>query len=479
MDRFFKTLLKTFLLTLLIVPSFTILYNSINIINSNDLTSQQNVSPKVQQDPSFFLRVDVNNTNPSPSQAVNVSSVIYNSNGIKNASLFWTYDSINSTLFNSPLNKNHETIDSQSSFPKTGYVFPNGTETNISQTEKFGEYTYYLNDSSYISNFGVNIGGAGGNTLVYAKIESLNSQGSTWNTIFEDGAINSTNSINSVNLNDLNISYGYKIYAVSYKKTNPSSPTLTVNLFKDYYSAEIPALYQPTKITYYLQAFNTIDNLSQTISYTIFMNSPLTILVNEVPTDVSTSTFYVNISITDPDGWNWIDQSSVKAYYAIDTQTSSNTQLVLDKNISLTTANFIGYIDVASLRSTQNKTLTLYFKAQVLLTGGSAPASSTNNFQVVLIGDPSLATSSSTPTSSSSSTQTSTSQSTNSNQPSGTQPGNTDSSTSSNQTPITNQSSNTSSNSSKNGKSSWNEIFTLFGLLSIGLFGLTKRRLNK
>lgn len=446
-------LMITFL-SLFYLPGIFIHNSSNNYVKNSTNMNIDDLS-KINTNTATFSQLNVNNSNPTPNQAVNVTSVIYDPAGIKNASLYWTYNSINSTEFNSSMNLLTTTINSTGNFATTGYLFPNETATTTSTHYAYGNYSYELNDTSYISHFTTTISKANGNTLNYVQIQEKFIQDSFWTTVYEQGNINSTTtSLSSpIVFNDYNVSKGFRIYAVDYKGGGGGSasfPSLTLNAYQEFYSAVIPASHQPSLVTYYLKTFNNLNNVSQTTNLKLIMNTPLTIAVNSVPSVINDNLLSVNISVTDPDGRNWINQSSVMVYYSVSGGGILSSSLTLVSNKSLTTEAFAGTVNVTSLQATQNVTLTLYFGAKELILGYNPTAIVTSNYQAVLIGNPALTSNSQSSQNQQTSTGTET---TNSRTNSGTNTG-----------------------TSKNGNSSWSDIFTFISLAVLSIVGLKRKR---
>ncbi len=318
-----------------------------------------------------------------------VAAPITDADGIKNATLFWRYETINDTLYNTTMTGFHHAFIDEEVPTITNWLDENGEISGTETDWRSGNYTYEAAENEVITEIDVTINAEGPHyQLVYVLLETKNVTSNAWEIIFEDGEINSTVDLGIVNYVDTNPSNGYRIFAVAYsdsKETTP--PIITLTLYRDEYSGTIPGPGQSTWVNYYIQAFDNTENYTTSSTYTFLMDWSPTIVITDLPAALTTDQdFIVNVTVTDEDGVGTIDDSSVVIYYRLQEDTEWNS-IVLSHimDISSTAAAYRGTIP-ASTFSGLETTLLLMVNASDSL-GGQPGYEVTTGIIPVIIDD--------------------------------------------------------------------------------------------
>ncbi|MHA2296637.1 MAG: hypothetical protein ACXAEU_24595 [Candidatus Hodarchaeales archaeon] len=325
-----KVLIKTFFLFLIIIFG-TIYFFACSttegtiILDSGKFSSNDRIDKALlyTNHQSFtFSTPTINPTYPGSSQSTNVNTLIDDPDGIKNATLFWQFSSINDTIYNTTMSGGSVPFITDPPFTREGYIDNNDAETNnTSFSKRFGEYTYESSSGDSISSIDLTITrqGGGSSALVYARVEAKNITTGIWQTVREVGNISDTSNIGDVTYANSTPTNGYKIYAVNYKGTNPPLPNLNLQLYRNEYIGVITAPNQPAFVDYHILAFDNLDNSATSDTYTFLADWAPVVSINDVPAAISANQDYVlNVTVTDLDGISMVD--TVTAYYRMENE---------------------------------------------------------------------------------------------------------------------------------------------------------------
>lgn len=213
----------------------------------------------------------LDNPNPDSDEAVDVTVPIYDIDGVRNATLFWEYTSINNTQFNStvigttpnnivdaPTNTDFDGLQNG----VTGYTTGTGLKDPASPTDwRYGEYIY---NTSVVSDVDIEIRAAGGSSLVYVVIKAKNITTGEWQTVYDNGGygLNDSYDLGSETYSNSTLTLGYQILAVTFRDPQPpGDPQFnTLTIVQEVCEWTIPTANEPTSVDYNIQAF---DNLNQ------------------------------------------------------------------------------------------------------------------------------------------------------------------------------------------------------------------------
>ncbi|MFX1517017.1 MAG: hypothetical protein ACFFC6_11945 [Promethearchaeota archaeon] len=261
---------------------------------------------------------------PDSDQDVDVMAPISDEDGVKNATLFWQYTSINTTLFDSNASSPTpvdvvDIVDTAFDLAgaEVGYVTALGDKTPFVTNWRYGEYTY----NGAVSEINLRI--AVTRELVYVLIRGRNSTTGEWQTMYEVGgyALDADDDLDTVTYQNSTPTLGYYILAVSYDDQepvpNPRIPRFDwLTISHEEYDWTVPAADAPTFVDYYITAFDTLNQSSTSPTYTFLMDYTPVATLLDVPSVLASNEDYVlNVSVTDADGAGTINKSSVVAYY--------------------------------------------------------------------------------------------------------------------------------------------------------------------
>ncbi|NHJ02174.1 MAG: hypothetical protein EAX86_08550 [Candidatus Heimdallarchaeota archaeon] len=340
-----KISLKKFNGSKKLLISFLLLFLSSFLINSHTISKEFFPTDFVAT--SFIADISNNTIFSSPSlssetpvsnESVNVNILISDTDGIQNATLFWQYSSINTTLFNTSMliDENAEVIyETDYPFDRNGYITDTGVETPSVTNWMFGETIYEGTEGEVLSNIDLTIirSGGGGNTnsLVYIKIQAKNITSGFWETIIEEGSIGGTSEVvpYPYDFTSTQSVAGYRIYAITYKNTHNiiQPPRFDhLYLYRNEYSGEILAPDEPTLVNYYIQIFDDLNHSAQSDEYSFLMDWAPDVIVYKIPTVLKGSSDYIlNVSVSDEDGVNTINHSTVEAHYRLEGELEWNS----------------------------------------------------------------------------------------------------------------------------------------------------------
>ncbi len=312
---------------------------------------------------------------PSTNETTIISCPINDPDGVKNATLFWQYSSINSTIFNTSMVESDILILDTTEFNRTGYITSTGVETTDSTERKFGEFMYTSAGESALNKIDTSINRPGPTSLIYVRIEGKNISTNEWEILVEEGSYASTTDLSAVNyVNDVDLFLGYKIYAVTYRSEpqDPLQPNIDkLELYQQVYSADIPGASGPSKIDYYVTSYNNLNESTTSETYSFLMDYQPIVQIHNPPSVLAGdgNIHTLNVSVTDLDGVYYINNNSVILYYRIEEkETWSSITLIKqeDGSHNLTTVYFEGNIS-GNLEDSVTTTLYLQVNATNLL----------------------------------------------------------------------------------------------------------------
>ena len=315
----------------IILLSFFVICNSC-ITNAKITNVSPNETPKTPQ-PIFAVAdtegpvigtPSLDNPTPDSDEDVDVTVPIADSDGVKNATLFWQYTSINTTWFDSTTDTPTpvdivDVVDTGFDVlgAEVGYVTGTGIKTPFVTNWRYGEYTY----NGSVSDIDLRI--AVTRELVYVLIRARNYTTGEWQTMYEIGGygLEDDDDLGTVPYQNSTPTLGYKILAVSYDDSlpepNPRIPRFDwLIISHEEYDWTIPAADAPTFVDYYIEAFDDLNQSNTSPIYTFLMDYAPVATLLDIPAVLASNQDYVlNVSVTDADGAGTVNISSVVAYY--------------------------------------------------------------------------------------------------------------------------------------------------------------------
>ncbi|MHA1115950.1 MAG: hypothetical protein ACTSPJ_07225 [Candidatus Heimdallarchaeaceae archaeon] len=333
--------LKTFsqiliIITVLITASVEISLNT--YLSSNRILERE--SPiKFSSEYSFFGTPQISPNSPNSNETATVSLTISDSDEIRNATLWWKYISLNDTLFNTSMSRDLLLVVDETEFETTGYITDTGVKTNDKTDWRYGEYIFIADEGDVINRIYCSIDKETNlNYLVYVSIEALNITSETWEQRYIDGSYGGTEEVSPfpADYDSTESVLGYKIFAITYIGDHPNTVNDPVfnylRIYEESFSGDIapPSVTTntPTWVEYYITAFDLLNNSMTSDTFTFLMDWTPTITIHEVPTVINADTGFVfNVTVTDYDGVETINDSSVILYYKIEGEEEYRTQI--------------------------------------------------------------------------------------------------------------------------------------------------------
>jgi hypothetical protein len=292
----------------------------------------------------------INPINPGSDEDTTITVSIDDVDGLKNTTLFWEY-TVNNTKGNVTMSSVPTLLVSSTGFTDTG---------SIDDNQAYGNYSFVASEGDVINRIEIHVTkGQEKNNLTYVKIELKNSSTGNWEIEREDGNIGSTIDLDP---SDLGLDYvitevvvGIRIFVISHEGTFPlaKAPNLDLSVYKLGYQGIIPAARQPTTVSYYITAFDSLDNPATSGTYSFLMDWTPTVTIHNLPNVLPPNQDYIlNVSVSDNDGVDDIDDSSVIAYYSLESETewnSINLMWLLDDFSDPTRAHYNGTIPSSSI----------------------------------------------------------------------------------------------------------------------------------
>ncbi|MHA2272874.1 MAG: hypothetical protein ACXACI_13495 [Candidatus Hodarchaeales archaeon] len=303
----------------------------------------------------------LNSSNPSSTDAVKVMATINDTDGIKNATLFWEYQSINSTSYNATMTEEKlAVVSAPPLFDEYYFVNSTGDEVATPRTWKLGNYSIVAQPSETLSEINVSISVSDAdNNLTYVNIEFRNQITGAWTAEFTTGAIGATADLGTVTFSSTKLVSGYRIIAITHQGSHPNRAHdplfdyLFIYQGEGGYAADILPPNKSTIVAYFIQAFDLLDNLTTSITYTFQMGTPPTVTIVNLPDPINgTQDLILNVSVSDPDGVGNINKSSGIGFYRFEADSSwSSVPLThLHDLLDGLTAEFAGTIPSSALQ---------------------------------------------------------------------------------------------------------------------------------
>ncbi len=289
-------------------------------------------------------------TNPGSNDDVMVSAPIYDAEGIDNATLFWTYDTFNDTLYNTSMVSNPGvSILSEINYQmqRTGYYTSFGQEVEVPTNYRFAEHVL----EGQMSYLAIDFEPTGGNGVVYYRIETKNITTNAWDLEVEFGGVCCTTTPLLLPTWTGNNYAGFRVFVVAYDSVinDVSNPRFNfLQIEQDHYEGVIPASIDPTFVTYYVSTYDTTGNMSTSPSYNFLMNDAPTVAFNNLASVVGgDELLLINVTVTENDNITTLNPSSVIAYYKLQSSeiwssitlvhfnTTSNYTAIYTQNITI------------------------------------------------------------------------------------------------------------------------------------------------
>ncbi|UJG40567.1 MAG: hypothetical protein K9W45_12125 [Candidatus Heimdallarchaeum aukensis] len=310
---------------------------SLNIYLSSNRTLDRETPIKFSSEYSFFGTPQVSPDAPNSNETATVSLTISDSDEIRNATLWWKYISLNDTLFNASMSRDLQLVVDETEFESTGYITDTGIKTNDKTEWRYGEYIFIANEGDVIKRIYCSIDKeTSRNNLVYVSIEAFNITSETWEQRYIDGSYGGTEEVSPfpVDYDSTESVLGYKIFAITHIGDHPNVNDPVFNylrIYEEYFSGDItpPSVTTntPTWVEYYVTSFDLFNNSMTSETYTFLMDWTPKITIHEVPTVINADTGFVfNVTVTDYDGVETINDTSVTLYYKIEGEEDYKSQ---------------------------------------------------------------------------------------------------------------------------------------------------------
>ena len=268
---------------------------------------------------------------PGSNESATVTVPINDTDGVRNATLFWQYTYNNSILFNTSLtdikqpiveteNKNFDAVEVGTGEYDT---------VDSDNTRKYGNYTYEADPGDVIIEIDFNVTTRKEESnLTYVLIKSKDLTTGDWIEEQVNGTYLGTNDLESVNYYSTKAVAGYQIYAISYLVPPPPQPPdgpkfNYLNIYKEENESitakwVIPAANTPTFVNYNITAFDILNNSAFSSTYTFLMDWKPEVTLHNLPQAIQPNqNLFLNVSVLDLDGFATINDSSVIAYYRL------------------------------------------------------------------------------------------------------------------------------------------------------------------
>lgn len=300
---------------------------------------------------------------PQSTDDAEVIVTISDQDGIQNATLYWEYETLNPGVFeNISMIETSSVIIDVEEFQRSGFITDTGVETGDKTDWRFGDFVYEAAEGELLNDIDCSVEAAGVSDLVYVRIEAKNYTTGEWELRYLDGINGSVSEVDPYPANYLSneLVAGYRIYAISYRESvSPPAPRFDHLLIsQNVYGATIPAANLPCWVNYYMIAFDDLNQSTITDTYSFLMDAEPEVTLNDLPFALKGDQDYIlNVSVTDSDGIDTIDDSSVVAYYMLDGATEWSFVL-MDHALDFgDTAFYTGTIPTSNL---ENIETTLY-----------------------------------------------------------------------------------------------------------------------
>ncbi|MFW9915329.1 MAG: hypothetical protein ACFFGZ_06925, partial [Candidatus Thorarchaeota archaeon] len=287
---------------------------------------RQLLSPLSSEGPTIGVP-SLNSSNPASTEAVSVRTTINDPDGIKNATLFWEYQTINSTSYNTTMTEQKiAVVSSPPPFDDDYYVNNLGEYVPNPKDWRLSNYTKEAAPGEIFSELNVSISVSNPlNSLVYVKIESRNYTTGEWDVELLSGAIGATLNLTTVIFSITKTVSAYKIIVITHfgddskGADNPQFDYLFIYQGEGGYAADIPAPNKSTLVVYFIQAFDVLDNPTTSPIYTFQMGTPPILTIVNLPDPVNgTEDLILNVTVSDQDGVGNINKSSGIAFYRLE-----------------------------------------------------------------------------------------------------------------------------------------------------------------
>ncbi len=313
-------------------------------------------------------------TQPTPQQSETVTSNISDANGIKNASIFWQYSTLPSLSYNTSMSSSYISLfTSSAQNPWNSSSYLNDTTGNFVSTQthhQYFEYTFSPGFNNLFSYFGITVNRnqtAPGNNNPNNYLENLQLYGKNittnqWSLFYTFGTNTSTSTSKTIlAVSTTNSSTSYKVVVVMYDSSLgtiniPTASGISASITQ--YSSTIPVppspvQNKPASVTYWIAAFNNLNQRTQSPNYTFLFDHPPTDSFYQMTNTVlDTSSQVIRVKVTDLDGVADIVNTTVKGVFYTDNPLKNNTfSMQLESNLDSTNQVYNATVNFANLVS--------------------------------------------------------------------------------------------------------------------------------
>ncbi|MHA2169595.1 MAG: hypothetical protein ACXAB7_06840 [Candidatus Kariarchaeaceae archaeon] len=260
---------------------------------------------------------------PASTDPVTVTSSVSDPDGVENATLFWQYEYNSSSWYNTSMSTSSQLIvKDDADFTRTGSVDASGVEIDPPSNWAFLEFIY---EEQLITEVDIKVDKQGGQTaLAYVKIDIKNATTGLWENRLLAGFVGNTNHEGSQTYQRTELIAGIKIYAIS--EIGGGDPPLPQLSNSDLwglgsYEGDITPPNVPTVTSFYIQAYDTIGNKTDSPTYTVLMDAPPQVTISNLPVSTKED-ISLAVTVFDPDGNTTVDKSSAVVYYRYSSETT-------------------------------------------------------------------------------------------------------------------------------------------------------------
>lgn len=341
---------KIALLTYLLLISVSF----VQPLNSTDNQAYDKTNLVLDQTDSTIENVEINPIEPSVDENITVQADVSDTDGLSEVLLFWKYDSFNTTYSNTTMTK-------EDSIPIVGDSFEVKSITSVVLDSARVDNWYHGNytlDNWEISNIDLSLDRENSNQdfMVYYKIQIKNITTGNWEIVAEDGTPGGDDG-NPGNFAPITYTLakpvnGINIYAEIYATPNPRIPILDLS-YDDLvsagilHSAEIQGIPDPSFVSYFIQAKDSQNNITESEIFYFLIDSKPAISAHSTPAILTPhdNTMSINVTVSDADGYQTIASDGVVfSYKLLGEEIWVSSNLVFNRNISLTESIYTGTI---------------------------------------------------------------------------------------------------------------------------------------
>jgi hypothetical protein len=256
---------------------------------------------------------------PASTDPVTVTSSISDPDGVENATLFWQYQYNSSSWYNSTMTSASQPIVyDYTDFIRTGSVDASGNVVDPPSNWAFLEFNY---TEQLITQVDISVDRqTGQNALVYFRVEIKNASTGLWETkktVGSPGDLDHITDVADRTYQSSDLIAGIYFIAVSEKPDgDPADPKIVASDLwgLGVYEGDIAPPNIPTVTSFYIQAFDSKGNKTDSPTYTVLMDAPPQVTISNLPVSTKED-ISLGVTVLDPDGNTTVDKSSATVYY--------------------------------------------------------------------------------------------------------------------------------------------------------------------